>query len=108
MRTGSENRPLTCTNAASHGAEVLTCGAAVRQRPTRAVLVPLPVVPVLKRWAASASGSRWLAGIAAAVLGLAFVWVLFVPLADLLARHDVGSASGALHETALDNARTGC
>ena len=39
------------------------------------------------------------------VLGLAFVWALFVPVADLLAHHDVGSATGPLHETALDNAR---
>ena len=51
--------------------------------------------------------ARWLAGgiAAAAVLAPAFVWALFVPLADWLARHDVGSATGALHETALDNAR---
>jgi hypothetical protein len=31
--------------------------------------------------------------------------VLFVPVADWLAHHDVGSAGGPLHETALDNAR---
>jgi hypothetical protein len=31
--------------------------------------------------------------------------LLFVPAADWLAHHDVGSATGALHETALDNAR---
>jgi hypothetical protein len=31
--------------------------------------------------------------------------VLFVPLADWLARHDVGPVKGALHETAVDNAR---
>ena len=43
--------------------------------------------------------------IAAIVLVLAIVWVLFVPAADWLAQHDVGSAKGALHETALDNAR---
>ncbi len=51
--------------------------------------------------------ARWLAGgiAAAAVLAPAVVWALFVPLADWLARHDVGSATGALHETALDNAR---
>ena len=39
------------------------------------------------------------------MLGLAVAWVLFVPVADWLAHHDVGSATGALHETALDNAR---
>jgi hypothetical protein len=59
-----------------------------------------------KRWAALPRGIRWLAGgIAAVVLGLAIVWVLFVPAADWLARHDVGSIGGSLHETALDNAR---
>jgi len=39
------------------------------------------------------------------VLGLAITWVLFVPAADWLARHDVASAAGSLHETAVDNAR---
>ena len=33
------------------------------------------------------------------------MWALFVPLADWLTRHDVGSVKGALHETAVDNAR---
>ena len=33
------------------------------------------------------------------------MWALFVPAADWLAHHDVGSAAGPLHETALDNAR---
>ena len=50
-------------------------------------------------------GIRWLAGIAAVVLAAAIVWALFVPLAGWLALHDVGSATGALHETALDDAR---
>jgi Pentapeptide repeats (8 copies) len=45
------------------------------------------------------------AGIAAVVLALAIVWALFVPLADWFAHHDVGSATGPLHETALDNVR---
>src|SRR5271169_4273357 len=58
-----------------------------------------------KRWATWPRGIRWLAGIAIVVLALAIVWVLFVPLADWLARHDVGSVKGALHETAVDNAR---
>jgi len=39
------------------------------------------------------------------MLGPAIVWVLFVPVADWLAGHDVGSIKGPLHETALDNAR---
>ena len=60
---------------------------------------------MLKRWAAWPPGIRWLAGIAAVVLAVAIVWALFVPVADWLARHDVGSATGSLHETALDNAR---
>jgi uncharacterized protein YjbI with pentapeptide repeats len=60
---------------------------------------------VLKRWAAWPRGIRWLAGIAGAVLVLAIVWVLFVPAADWLAHHDVGSAKRSLHETAVDNAR---
>src|SRR5580698_8355751 len=55
---------------------------------------------------ARARSVRWLAaGIVAVVLGLAVIWVLFVPAADWLAHHDVGSAAGSLHETALDNAR---
>jgi len=60
---------------------------------------------VLKRWAAWLRQNRWLAGIAAVVLGLAIAWVLFVPVADWLAHHDVGSVKGPLHETAMDNAR---
>jgi hypothetical protein len=40
-----------------------------------------------KRWATWPRGIRWLAGIAIVVLALAIVWVLFVPLADWLARH---------------------
>ena len=60
---------------------------------------------MLKRWAAWPPGIRWLAGIAALVLAAAIVWALLVPLADWLAHHDVGSATGGLHETALDNAR---
>jgi hypothetical protein len=60
---------------------------------------------VLKRWAAWPPGIRWLVGIAAVVLALAIVWTLFVPVADWLAHHDVGSATGPLHETAVDNAR---
>jgi hypothetical protein len=43
-----------------------------------------------KRWATWPRGIRWLAGIAIVVLALPIVWVLFVPLADWLARHDVG------------------
>ena len=60
---------------------------------------------MLKHWAAWPRGIRWLAGTAIVVLGLAIAWALFVPVADSLAHHDVGSATGSLHETALDNAR---
>jgi hypothetical protein len=57
-------------------------------------------------WADLPRGTRWLAGgIAAVLLALVVVCVLFVPAADWLAHHDVGSAGGSLHETALDNAR---
>jgi uncharacterized protein YjbI with pentapeptide repeats len=60
---------------------------------------------MLKRWSARPSGIRWLAGIAAVVLAAAIVWALFVPLADWLARQDVGSAKPALVQTARDAAR---
>jgi hypothetical protein len=60
---------------------------------------------MLKRWAALPSGIRWLVGIAAVVLAVAVLWVLFVPAPDWLAHHDVGSVTGPLHEAALDNAR---
>ena len=60
---------------------------------------------MLKRWARWPRSTRWLVGVAAVVLGLAVVWALFVPVADWLAHHDVGSATGPLHETALNNAR---
>lgn len=58
-----------------------------------------------KRWATRPRGIQWLVWIAVVVLALTIVWALFVPLADWLARHDVGSVGGSLHETALDNAR---
>jgi hypothetical protein len=62
-------------------------------------------MPVSKHWAAWPRGIRWLAGIAAVALALAIVWVLFVPGADWLAHHDVGSAKGPLLQTARDAAR---
>jgi hypothetical protein len=64
------------------------------------------VLHVLKRWAAWPRGIRWLVRIAAAVLAAAIVWVLLVSAPDWLAHHDVGSVTGPLHETALDNARS--
>jgi uncharacterized protein YjbI with pentapeptide repeats len=48
---------------------------------------------------------RWAAGIAAVVVALVIVWALFVPAADWLAHHDVGSAKGPLLQTARDAAR---
>src|SRR5258708_3885426 len=61
---------------------------------------------VLTRWHAWPRGVRWLAGgIAAPVLALAIAWVLFVPAADWLAHHDVGSAKGPVIQTARDAAR---
>jgi hypothetical protein len=58
------------------------------------------------RPAALPRGTQWLAAaIAAVVLALVVTWLLFVPAADWLAHHDVGSVKGSLHETALDNAR---
>jgi hypothetical protein len=59
-----------------------------------------------KRWAALPKGIRWLAGgIAAVVLAVVVAWVLFIPAADWLADHDVGSAHGPLLQTARDDAR---
>ena len=60
---------------------------------------------MLRHWAAQQRALKWLAGIAVVILALVIVWALFVPLADWFARHDVGSVTGSLHETALDNAR---
>jgi len=61
---------------------------------------------VMKRWAAWPRSTRWLAGgIAVAVLVLVVAWVLFVPAADWLARHDVGSANGPPLQAARDAAR---
>jgi uncharacterized protein YjbI with pentapeptide repeats len=61
---------------------------------------------MVKRWAAWPRGLRWLTGgIVAVVLALAIAWVLFVPAADWLARHDVGSVRGPLLQTARDAAR---
>jgi uncharacterized protein YjbI with pentapeptide repeats len=36
---------------------------------------------------------------------MGIMWALFVPTADWLAHHDVGSVMGPLHEMAVDNAR---
>ena len=61
---------------------------------------------MLERWAARRRGIRWLVGaITVVVLVLAIVWMLFVPAADWLANHDVGSSTGTLHEMALNAAR---
>ena len=60
---------------------------------------------MLKNRGSGAAGARLAAGVAAVVLMVVVVWVLFVPVTDLLAHHDVGSVTGSLHETAVDNAR---
>jgi uncharacterized protein YjbI with pentapeptide repeats len=61
---------------------------------------------MLKRWVALPRSSRWLAGgIAVVVLAVAVAWVLFVPVADWLAHHDVGSAKPPALQTARDAAR---
>ncbi len=49
---------------------------------------------------------HWLAiGAVGLLLVLAVAWVIFVPAADWLARHDVGGATPALRQTARDAAR---
>jgi Pentapeptide repeats (8 copies) len=59
-----------------------------------------------KRWDVWPRGLRWLVGgVMAVVLALVLAWVLFVPAADWLAHHDVGSAKPALLLTARDDAR---
>jgi Pentapeptide repeats (8 copies) len=45
------------------------------------------------------------AGVAVVAVALAMGWVLFVPAADWLAHHDVGSAKGSLLLAARDDAR---
>jgi len=51
---------------------------------------------------------RWLAaGISAIVATGIIAWVLFVPAADWLARHDIGSSTGVSLEAARANARGG-
>ena len=64
------------------------------------------VMHVLKRCVAWPRGIRLLAaGTAAIVLAFVIAWALFVPAADWLAHHDVGSARGPLLLTARDAAR---
>ena len=78
----------------------------VRKRVWRRWPYALSVLHVLTRWAAWPRGIRWLAGGTVAVmLALVVAWVLFVPVADWLAHHDVGSAKGPLLLTARDAAR---
>ena len=58
-----------------------------------------------KGWAAWPRSVRWLAVGIAVVVVLVIIWVLFVPVADWLGRHDVGSAKASGYATAVDNAR---
>lgn len=61
---------------------------------------------MLERWAAWPRGTRWvLGGTAAVLVVLAATWVLFVPAADWLATHDVGSVTGPLRTFRLQTAR---
>ena len=64
---------------------------------------------MLKRWKALPRNVQWLIGtLAAVVLALVIVWVLFVPLADWLAHHDVGSVKGSLHRRHWITLGIGC
>ncbi len=58
-----------------------------------------------KRWDDWPRGLRWLIGIATVALVLAIAWALFVPVADWLATHDVGSVTGPLRTMRLQTAR---
>jgi pentapeptide repeat protein len=61
---------------------------------------------MLERWKALPRSIQWLIGaFAAVVLTVAVAWVLLVPAADWLARHDAGSAKGAPVQAARDAAR---
>jgi hypothetical protein len=61
---------------------------------------------VLKRWAALPRGIRWVVGGAAALIViLAIAWVLFVPIADGLATHDVGQVAASTRAARLQTAR---
>ena len=61
---------------------------------------------VSKRWAAWLPSIRLVVGaLAAVVVALAVGWVLFVPIADWLATHDVDNVTGALRTLRLQTAR---
>ena len=61
---------------------------------------------MLERWKALPRSVQWLMGaFAAAVLAVVVAWVLLVPTADWLTRHDADSAKGASLQTARDAAR---
>jgi uncharacterized protein YjbI with pentapeptide repeats len=63
-------------------------------------------VHALTSWAKWPPGIRWGISVLAAVGALAVVgWVLFVPVADSLASHDVGQVTGALRTLRLQTAR---
>jgi Pentapeptide repeats (8 copies) len=61
---------------------------------------------MMERWKTLSRRTQWQIGVVAAViLVMAAAWALFVPAADWLAHHDVGSAKPALLLTARDAAR---
>jgi uncharacterized protein YjbI with pentapeptide repeats len=61
---------------------------------------------VLKASATWRRRIQWTAGIlAASALAVAIAWLLFIPVADWVATHDVGNVTGALRVSSLQTAR---
>lgn len=63
-------------------------------------------MPVLRVSTASRRCTQWTAGIlAACALVVAITWLLFIPVADWIANHDVGNVTGSLRVSGLQTAR---